>query len=143
MAGLIKAFKRQTCTQSTIANDRNDLTRWPSKRIGFHHTERRGDGSTCVAGAKDIVFALFTTQKSAQAVQLANGSQPSSPPADQFMGVRLMPCVPNDAIFRCVENIVKGKRQLHRTECGCEVSSHFRHDGDHFFSYFRCQSREL
>src|SRR5215510_15470368 len=138
MAGLIESFKCQTSTQSTIANDSNDFTRWTSERIGFHHTERRGDGSTSVAGAKDIVFTLFTTQKSAQAVQLANSSQPSPPPADQFMGVCLMPCVPNDAIFRCVENIVKGKRELHCTECRCEVSSHFRHDGNHFFSCFRC-----
>src|SRR5262245_6609247 len=138
MAGLIESFKRQTCPQSTIANNRNDFTRWTAERIGFHHTERRGDGSTSMAGAKDIIFTLFTTQKSAQAVQLANSSQPGSPSTDQFMGVRLMSCIPNDAIFRCVENIMQGKRQLHRAECRCEVSPHFRHYGNHFFSYFRC-----
>jgi hypothetical protein len=75
--------------------------------------------------AKHIVLALASLEKAAKSVQLPKGIESLFSAGQNFVGVGLMPYIPDQFIFRRVVYIVKSNRQLHSAQPGTKVSSGF------------------
>ena len=70
-----------------------------------------------------VVFAFRALGETAQACALPQSSDPIAPTGQDLVRVGLVTDVPDDAIFRRVENIVECDRQFHNAEAGSEVTA--------------------
>src|SRR5216684_2163717 len=125
MTGLIETLKCQSCAQSAVADNRHDFPRRPFQGVRFYHSQRGRDRCSRMTGAEDIVFALFTAQKSADAAKLANRGQPFTPAAEEFVGIGLMSSVPDDAVFRRLKNVMEGQGELDGSKSRSQVAANF------------------
>ena len=72
---------------------------------------------------KSVVFAFVTARETTQTAQLAQGLHALAPPGENFVGVRLVSNVPDDAILRRVEYVMQSNRQLHRSQVGAQMAA--------------------
>src|SRR5690606_8970521 len=77
-----------------------------------------------------VVLALLTAEEAGHAAFLAQGAEPVLAARHHLVRVRLVPDVPNNLVLRGVEDIVKGDRELDRSEARAEMAAGLRHGGD-------------
>ena len=89
-----------------------------------------------MAGHEEVVGAFFRIGVSHQAALGPNRSEAGEPTGDQFMGIDLMPSVPDEPVAAEIKNAVQGQAQFHHPQVGGEVggagSSHFTERPPHF-----------
>ena len=71
--------------------------------------------------AKWIERAFSAKGESVKAAGLTDGADTLAAPGQNFMGVRLMTDVPDNAVFRCVKNIVQRNGQFDYAETGSKM----------------------
>ena len=96
-----------------------------------------------MAHAKGVVFALVAARKARQAVQLAQRGHAFAPPGQDFVRVGLVPHIPNNAVFRCIEHIVQSHREFHRAQVGAQVSAGFGDVIEHALAHFVCHTVQV
>src|SRR5450830_785246 len=82
-------------------------------------------------GAEGVVLALGTARKTGNPIELAQRRHLIATAGEDLVRISLMADVPDDAVFWCVEDVVQGNRQFHRTEIGREMSAGLRHRIEH------------
>ncbi len=65
VAGGIQPFVSQARAQAAIADHRNHFALRALEIFRFHHAESGRYRGACMAGAKNVVFALFPAEESA------------------------------------------------------------------------------
>ena len=93
--------------------------------------------------AKGVVLALAAAGKSTQAAQLAQAVHAIAPTGEDFVRVRLVPHIPDQAIFGCVEHVMQRDGELDRAQVGAEVATGARHAVEHISAQFVGQAAEL
>ena len=79
-------------------------------------------------GVKNITWTLLSFRKAAETALRPKSRKLLFPPGQDLMDIALMPHIPDDLVLRKRKHIVKGKRELHRTEVGSQMST-VRADG--------------
>ncbi|MNL77154.1 hypothetical protein D3C87_2032730 [compost metagenome] len=77
--------------------------------------------------AQHVVLALAAPRERMQAAFLANRANFIATPGQNFVGISLMPDVPNQLIEWGVIDVVKRHGQLHRAKSGGEMSAGTTH----------------
>ena len=85
---------------------------------------------------KDVVFTFVAAQEPAHATQLADRPQPIAPSTDQLVRISLVSGVPDDPVFRGIEDVMKRQCELHRSQCRSEMTAHLGYHRDYFFAHF-------
>ena len=106
VACMSQGFEGHTTCNRTITNDGYNLainTLLPCRQCHAHGGGNAGRG---VANTKGVELALATLWESAQATLLAHRAHALSASRQYFVWVTLVADIPNDSVFRCVENMV-------------------------------------
>ena len=67
-------------------------------------------------GTKGVVLGLATLWKTRDAAELAQATHVLFTTRQNLMWIRLMADIPNNAVMRCVINIMQGDSELYRSE---------------------------
>ena len=96
-----------------------------------------------MAGHEEVEFALGGVRVAHQAALGPNRGQFSGSACDQFMGINLVTCVPDDPIFAEVESDVKGETQLNHTQIAGKVGRTAANDTNQLGTHFSGQLLEF
>ncbi len=131
--GIVERLVRHAAGQRAVADHGDRVSTILPVRLALlsdAHPERGGDRGGCVPGAEGVVLALLTAEEAGHAAFLAQGAEPVLAARHHLVRVRLVPDVPNNLVLRGVEDIVKGDRELDRSEARAEMAAGLRHGGD-------------
>jgi hypothetical protein len=81
---------------------------------GFGNAESGGDGGAGVSGVEDIVRTFLAPTKAAQTLVLTNRVELVMAAREQFVGIGLVPDIPDNLIARRVEQVMQGNGQFGR-----------------------------
>jgi hypothetical protein len=95
------------------------------------HAEGGGNRSRRVRGAEGVVLRFGAARKPRDAVEHAQPRHRLAPPGEDLVRVGLVADVPDDAVFRGLEDVVQRDGELHRAEVRREVAARFRHRLQH------------
>ena len=76
-----------------------------------------------MAGQKGVVFAFLVFGEPGEAPFLPQGGEPVPPAGEQFVGIALMPHIPNDLVMGTLKHPVEGHSQFHGAQVGCQMPS--------------------
>ena len=91
--------------------------------LGRHsHAEGSRDGGGTVAGAEGVVGAFAHLWEAADAAIGADGLEGFAAAGQYFVGIGLMPHIPDEFVVGCVEDIVEGYSELDGAEARGQVA---------------------
>ena len=140
---LIQSLVSQAGCQGAVADDRDDFGRIMIQAFGTGYPQTRGNGGAAVTGGKRIVRAFASSGKTGYAVMLSQRVKPIFSTGQQFMGIGLVPHIPDDFIFGRIKYIVQSNGQFYGAQAGCQMASAFGNHLNDNFSDFRSQSRQI
>ena len=76
-----------------------------------------------MADAKGVVGGLAALGKAGNAALHAQPGHAGAPPGEHLVGVALVAHVPDQAVFRGVEQVVQGDGEFHRAQVGGQVAA--------------------
>ena len=86
---------------------------------------------------------MAPTGEPGKTAPLAQCANTLAAPGQDFVGISLMTDIPDQAVVRRVENIVKGDGEFHHAEPGPEMTTGLRHGIDHFGAEFRGKLEQI
>ncbi len=93
--------------------------------------------------AERVVFAFRALGEAGQPAALAQGVDAVAAAREDFMRVALVPDIPDQAVFGCVENGMNGHGQFDHAQPRAEMPAGFGHGGDGFAAQFICKNFEI
>ena len=96
-----------------------------------------------MSGHEEVVFAFFWVRISHHAPFATDGREVAEPTGHELVRIDLMPGVPDQPVFREVENLMQRNTQLNNTEVAGEVSGAVSANRTERFADFRCQLAKL
>mmetsp|Transcript_17756 Transcript_17756/g.35810 ORF Transcript_17756/g.35810 Transcript_17756/m.35810 type:complete len:223 (+) Transcript_17756:1882-2550(+) len=94
------------------------------------HADSRANRRGRVPGAEGVMLGLGAKSEARKAFFLTEGIHAVSTPGEDLVGVALVPDVPDDAVLRRREYVVKSRGELDDTHAGSEVPSGLGHGVD-------------
>ena len=79
--------------------------------------------------AKGVVDTFVTARKARQPTKLTQAAHAVAPTGENFMRIRLVTHVPDDAVFRGIKNVMQRDGELNGAKIGGQMPSSF---GDRF-----------
>src|SRR5919108_2475120 len=92
---------------------------------------------------KAVVRTLIPLGEGGQAVPLAYGVQPVTASREDLVRISLVADVPNQAIFRCIKQIMQGQRELYGPKPRCKVATAPAHGFKQKSAQLRRQQHQL
>src|ERR1700693_589032 len=96
-----------------------------------------------MADAEGIIKTFLPFRKAADPLILPERVKPGVSASQNLMGISLMSHVPDNSVFRGIEEVMKGDRQFNRAETGTQVASRSGNDVDNSFPDFSGQKGQL
>ena len=127
MPGVVQGFERHAGRHGTIPDDGNALATSALHAGGDGHTQGSADGSAGVTNAEGIVFALRPFREAGQAILSTDAVHAFPAPGQDFVGIGLVADVPDQAVFRGIEDVMQGNGQFQDTQAGAEVAACLSH----------------
>ena len=94
---------------------------------------------TAMTGGKGVVRTFAAFGESGNSAVPPQALKLSRPSGDEFVGIRLVPHVPDHLVLGGVKDIVDGDGQFHRPEAGSQVAAGTGYDIDNDVAYFICK----
>ena len=92
---------------------------------------------------KGVVDAFFAAWKPGDAFILPQRMELIAPPRQDLVPVGLMSNVPDQLVFRSIEDIVQRHRELDGTQAGSQMPARLRDGVDHEAAQFICELSQL
>src|SRR5688572_27130360 len=140
---MIKRFEGHACCHRTVTDYRYHL---PVAMLFFrshHHAERCADRCAGMTYAKSIVFAFLATVECCESAGLAHGQHAFATAGQNFMWITLMPHIPDQPIFWCIEHVVQGNGEFYDSETRTEMATGFAYSEQQKFAQLLCEFRQL
>jgi len=96
-----------------------------------------------VRGAEGVVFAFGATRETGNAIELTQRAHLVATAGQNLVRIRLMADVPDDAVFRRIENVMQGNRQFDRPQIGRKMAPGLGYRIEHEGAQLGCQRLEL
>src|SRR5437660_12471699 len=87
------------------------------------HAERGGKRCRSMPGSEGVVVRFITAQKTAEAAILFDGTKLIATAGENLMGIGLVAHIPNQAIARRIESVMKRHGQFDRAEGSASVAA--------------------
>ncbi len=126
-----------------VADDAHDIVIAAGKVARHRHPEPGRDRGRRVGRSERIVFALGALGEAREAAAHAKRPDAVAPACEDFVRIRLMPDIPNDAVARRVEHVVERHRQLDDAQTRAKMAPGERDGVDRLGAQFLCELREL
>jgi hypothetical protein len=128
--GIVHGLVGHTRRQRAIA-DHGDHIIFLARQIACDgHAERRRNRRGRVRGAERVVFAFGAFGKAGQAVAHAQGPDAIAAAGENLVGIGLVADIPDQSVFRGVEDVVQSDRQFDDAEARAQVPARDRHGID-------------
>ena len=118
MAGVGECLNGHAASDGAIANNGDHLainTLLSGRQCHAHGSGNAGGG---VSHAEGVVLTFRTLRKACQPVGLSHAVHLSPAASEDFMGIGLMTYIPDNAIVRCVVDMVQSDSELdHAQAC--------------------------
>ena len=124
-ARVVQRLESHAGRHGAIANHRNRMARFAFLAGRHGHAQSRRNAGGRMRGAEGVVFALVAARKARQAAKLAQRGHAVASPGEDFVRISLVAHIPDDAVFRGVEDIVQSHGQLHRAQVRTQVPTGF------------------
>ena len=121
MTGMRQCLKGHTAGNGTVADYGDDLAINALILGGKCHTHRSRNAGRGVANTEGVIGALGALWKPGQALELSHAVHAIAPASQNLVRIGLVPDVPDNAIVRGVEHVVKCHCQLHHAQPRTEV----------------------
>ena len=122
---VVQPFERQARRHGPIANHRNVLALVAFDLVGHRHAQSSTDARGTVSDAKGVERALTPFGKAAESLVDALGVKRLSAFRQDFVTVGLVPHIPDNLIFRGVEDVMQGDGQLDHAQAGAKMPALF------------------
>ena len=122
-SGVVQGLERHAAGETPVTDDGNDLAIATGTLRRNRHSGCRADRCTRMADPERVVRALAAFGKWRYPPPFAHRVHLVAPPGQDLVGVALMPDVPDDAIARCVVQIMECDGELDCAETGREVAA--------------------
>jgi len=142
-SALIETLQSQAGGHGTIADDGYHLTFFPQVPHRLCYAESGRDGGTAMPDVEHIVGTFLSLGETTDPASRAKGVELVPSAGYQFVGVGLMPHIPDDLVLRHLENVMKGQGQFHSSQVRCQMTAV---DGNHLENgcpYLACQLLQL
>ena len=130
MARVVEGFIDEAAGEGAVADDRHGVGRVALEGLRHGEAVARRDGRAAVACREGVVFALLRVREAGKAPVLPERVELLIAAGEKFVGVHLVPDVPDEGVLRRLELEVHGEGQFHRAEVRREVPAVLR-DGIH------------
>ena len=127
MTRLVDRFHRHAAGERGVADQRDDVMIFAFSVACDGHSERRGERSRSVSGAKRVVFRFVAPEKTADAAVLLDRRQQIAPAGQDLVRVSLVTNVPDQPVARRVEGVMQRHCQLDGAERSARMAAHARH----------------
>ena len=127
MSGLVNCLHCHAASQRGIANQSDDVVILALTIACNGHAQCRGKGGRSMARAKRVVFRFITPQKTTNAAVLFDRRQQIATSRENLMRVGLMAYVPNQAVVRRIERVMKRDCQFNGAERSSRMPTHTGH----------------
>ena len=114
-ARVVERLKGHARRHGAVAYHGNGIAVFTLLPRGQGHAQSSGYRGARVRGTKGVVFAFASTWKTRNTPQLAQGRHAVAPTSQNFVGVRLVPHIPDHSVVRGTKHIVQGDGELYRT----------------------------
>src|SRR5205085_11797379 len=91
------------------------------------HPQRSRDGGRSVTRAKGVILRFVASEETRDSAVLLDRRQCVAPARQNFMGVSLVAYVPDYAVARRVESVVKSNGNLYSAKGSARVTTNARH----------------
>ena len=142
-ACVVHRFVGHAGAHRAITDHCDDIVRATAEVTRHGHAERRRNRCRGMRGAEWIVGTLIALRETRQPARLTQRANAIAPSRQNLMRVRLMSDVPDQTIFRRVENPMQRDRQLDDAKACAQVAARHRDGVDHFRAQFVRQLRKL
>ena len=123
MTGMRQRFKGHTTGDGAVAYDGDDLAINALVLGGQCHPHRSRNAGRGVANTEGVIGALGTLWEPGQALKLSHAVHAIAPASQNLVRIGLVPDVPDNAIVRRVEHVVKCHGQFHHAQPRTEVAT--------------------
>ena len=139
ISGLVKSFIGNPGGHGAVTDDRNHLGIFIFYIFGTGDAKAGGYGGAAVTGCKRIKSTLAAAGKSGNSVKLAQGMKSIASTGKQFVGIGLMPDIPDDFIPGGIKNIMNRNCQFDSPQTGGQMTAGLGYHIDNNFANFFCQ----
>ena len=143
ITGGIQRLECHASRKSAIADHGDNLVALLIDIPSGRDPQRGGEGGARMTGAEYIVLALFSTQKAADAPVFADSLELFASAGQQFVGIRLVPDIPDNSIAGGVKNVVQRDGKLDRAKVWRKVPRVFGQHREHILANLLSQGFEL
>ena len=143
LADVVERLEREPAHQGRIADDDRDPLEAVAQVAGLRQALGDRQAGPGVTAVEDVVGRLRPAREAADAVELAQGSEPLEAAGQELVRVGLVTGVPDDPIARRLEQPVQGDGQLDDAERRSEVTAGARHGPDDRVPDLERQLRQL
>jgi ribosomal protein S14 len=91
------------------------------------HPERGRNRGRRMGRTEGVVFAFSAARKTRNTIALTQRVHLIAPASEYLVGIRLMTNIPDQPVFRGIEDVMQRDRQLDRTEIGRQMAAGFGH----------------
>ena len=135
-AGIIHGLKRHACAHSPVANDGDDVIVIVHEIACYGHAKTGGNRCRTMRCAERVVDAFRPLGEARKPAPFAQGANAVAASGQNFVRIGLMPDIPDNPVFRRVENMVQGHGQLHYPKPRAQMPAGFRHSRNGFVAQF-------
>jgi hypothetical protein len=96
-----------------------------------------------VTGPECVVFAFVPAEEPGHPTLLAERGESIPPTGEYLVSVRLVPDIPDDLVFRGLEDTMEADRQFHGAQAGAQVTTSLGDTLDQKLADFQRQLVEL
>ena len=123
--GIVQSLERHAGRHRAIADYCNHMVCAAIQITRNGHAEARGDGCRGVCGTKRIIFTFSTSGETRETVFLAQSVKTFPATCENFMGIGLMADIPDNPVFRCIEDVVQGDCEFNHAKASPEMTTSF------------------
>ena len=118
---IVQRFISHTARQRAVPDNGNNRIFSAFQISCLDHAEPSRYGSGTVSCIKAVAVAFFSLRKTADAAVFPQVDKAVPPPCQYFMGIGLMPYIPDNFVFRQMQRKMQRHRQFHRSQVGTEM----------------------
>lgn len=142
-ACIVERLERHAGRHGTVADDGDHLAVAFVETRCHRHAETGGNGGGGMAGAEIVIFAFGPPGETGKAAFLAQRADALATAGQDLVRITLVADIEDQPVFRRVEHLMDGNRQLHHAQTGTQMPAGARHRVDHLVAQLPCQFRQV
>ena len=141
--GIVHGFVSHARAHRAVTDDGDDIVLAAVQIARNGHAETGGNGGRGMRRTEGVVFALGALCETGETTALAKRADAVATTGEDLVRIGLMTDVPDEAIFRRVEDVVKRNGEFDDAEARPQMAARLGNGVDHFGAHFICDLTKI